>query len=101
MENSVVKNHEEVIEKSSADGGTDSTVFAKRKSEENDILPDISHLEKTTTALDISKEHEEYLLARHGTLELDPLPSMDPLDPLNWPNWKVISHAHSSSLNQS
>ncbi|KAI5291673.1 hypothetical protein KEM52_000100, partial [Ascosphaera acerosa] len=36
----------------------------------------------------LSPEHREYLLARHGTLELNPMPSMDPADPLNWPAWK-------------
>lgn len=37
----------------------------------------------------ISKAHQDYLMERHGTLELDPLPSMDPADPYNWPAWKV------------
>jgi hypothetical protein len=37
----------------------------------------------------LSPEHREYLLARHGTLDLVPLPTMDPADPLNWPSWKV------------
>ncbi|GMF73553.1 unnamed protein product [Aspergillus oryzae] len=30
----------------------------------------------------ISKAHRDYLLERHGTLELDPIPSMDPADPI-------------------
>lgn len=33
--------------------------------------------------------HREYLLQRHGTVDLIPLPCQDPADPLNWPNWKV------------
>lgn len=37
----------------------------------------------------ISAEHRDYLIARHGTADLDPLPTMDPADPLNWPAWKV------------
>jgi len=37
----------------------------------------------------LSPAHREYLLARHGTLDLAPLPTMDPADPLNWPSWKV------------
>lgn len=37
----------------------------------------------------LSKAHRDYLLERHGTLELDPMPSMDPADPYNWPSWKV------------
>jgi len=53
-----------------------------------DTSPDASHLE-VAKPLDLSEEHRAYLLSRHGTHELDPLPSMDPADPLNWPNWKV------------
>lgn len=41
---------------------------------------------------DLTPEHREYLLKRHGTLSLDPLPSVDPADPYNWPNWKVRTH---------
>lgn len=37
----------------------------------------------------LSPEHREYLMQRHGTLELDPMPSMSPADPYNWPQWKV------------
>ena len=38
---------------------------------------------------DLTPEHREYLLSRHKTLDLIPLPTMDPADPLNWPSWKV------------
>ena len=37
----------------------------------------------------LSREHAEYLMIRHGTLDLDPLPGPDDMDPYNWPNWKV------------
>jgi hypothetical protein len=37
----------------------------------------------------LSEEHRKYLLNRHGTLELDPLPTMVDEDPYNWPSWKV------------
>lgn len=37
----------------------------------------------------LTPEHQKYLLQRHGTLELDPVPSADPDDPYNWPTWKV------------
>ncbi|KAI9372150.1 major facilitator superfamily domain-containing protein [Aspergillus egyptiacus] len=40
----------------------------------------------------LSKAHRDYLIERHGTLELDPLPSMDPADPYNWPSWKKIAN---------
>ncbi|KAL4928626.1 putative MFS multidrug transporter [Aspergillus undulatus] len=36
----------------------------------------------------LSEQHQAYLLQRHGTLDLDPVPSMDPADPYNWPLWK-------------
>ncbi|KAH7159726.1 major facilitator superfamily domain-containing protein, partial [Dactylonectria estremocensis] len=38
----------------------------------------------------MSTEHREFLLKHHGTVELDPMPSMDEADPLNWPNYKKI-----------
>lgn len=47
-----------------------------------DIVPD--------PASELSEPHRAYLLQRHGTLDLEPLPSMDPADPYNWPLWKVL-----------
>ena len=38
----------------------------------------------------ISSEHRNYLIARHGTVELDPLPSPNDADPYNWPFWKKM-----------
>ena len=32
--------------------------------------------------------HREYLIQRHGTTDLEPCPSADPADPLNWPEWR-------------
>lgn len=32
----------------------------------------------TGAAAGLSQEHRDYLLQRHGTLELDPIPSADP-----------------------
>ncbi|KAB8231308.1 putative MFS multidrug transporter [Aspergillus alliaceus] len=40
----------------------------------------------------LSDQHRAYLLERHGTLDLDPVPSMDPADPYNWPLWKKVSN---------
>lgn len=37
----------------------------------------------------LSESHKSYLIERHGTLDLDPIPSMDSADPYNWPSWKV------------
>jgi hypothetical protein len=39
---------------------------------------------------EIAPEHREYLLQRHGTFELDPVPAMDDEDPYNWPARKVL-----------
>ena len=39
----------------------------------------------------LTPEHREYLIERHGTFSLDPLPSSDPADPYNWPAWKVYT----------
>ncbi|KAJ7763596.1 major facilitator superfamily domain-containing protein [Mycena maculata] len=36
----------------------------------------------------LSEEHLQYLLERHGTVDLDPMPSMDDADPYNWPKHK-------------
>lgn len=41
----------------------------------------------------LSDAHKAYLIERHGTLDIDPIPSMDPADPYNWPLWKVRKNA--------
>lgn len=41
---------------------------------------------------DLEPGRRDYLLQRHGTLELEPLPSGDPADPYNWPQWKKIAN---------
>lgn len=40
----------------------------------------------------LPSHHRDYLMKRHGTLELDPIPGIGPADPLNWPEWKVSLH---------
>jgi hypothetical protein len=53
---------------------------------------DTEHIERHATYFDIAAlpaEHREYLLRRHGMLELDPVPSFGDADPYNWPTWKV------------
>lgn len=37
----------------------------------------------------LTPEHRDFLIARHGTFELDPVPAMSDLDPLNWSTSKV------------
>jgi hypothetical protein len=43
----------------------------------------------TNAIAELTPEHRDYLLKRHGTLELDPIPDMGGADPYNWPAWKV------------
>lgn len=38
----------------------------------------------------LPEEHRQYLLQQHGTLELDPIPTMHDADPYNWPRWKKV-----------
>ncbi|KAJ7618024.1 major facilitator superfamily domain-containing protein [Roridomyces roridus] len=44
----------------------------------------------TDESTSLSEEHRQYILQRHGTVDLDPMPTMDPADPYNWPEWKVL-----------
>ncbi|RAQ67355.1 MFS multidrug transporter [Aspergillus flavus] len=36
----------------------------------------------------LTEDHRQYLLQRHGTVDLDPMPDMTDADPYNWPTWK-------------
>lgn len=38
---------------------------------------------------DLSQEHRDYLMQRHGTLDLVPIPGYGDADPYNWSTWKV------------
>lgn len=53
-----------------------------------------TYLQKDEVA-NLTAEHRQYLLDKHGSLELDPLPSMNDADPYNWPRWKVCAGHHS------
>ena len=47
------------------------------------------HMEKIPSPdSQLTPSHRDYLLSRHGTIDLNPLPSTNPNDPLNWPTWK-------------
>jgi len=52
--------------------------------EEKDVAVEVS-----SPSVFLSEPHKSYLLERHGTLDLAPIPSMDPADPYNWASWKV------------
>ncbi|OJJ78810.1 uncharacterized protein ASPGLDRAFT_78014 [Aspergillus glaucus CBS 516.65] len=40
----------------------------------------------------LSPEHRQYLLNRHGTLDIYPIPDFNDADPYNWPSWKKITN---------
>lgn len=42
--------------------------------------------------VNLSPEHQEYLLQRHGTIDLDPVPGFGDADPYNWPQWKKVTN---------
>lgn len=44
----------------------------------------------------LTEEHRQYLIKRHGTIDLDPLPGHGDADPYNWPAWKVWALPSSS-----
>lgn len=56
--------------------------------EEEKTGSDSYHVEETLASF-LSAEHADFIMQRHGALNLSPVPSMDPADPLNWPSWKV------------
>ena len=60
--------------------------------------PEAFHVEDRTAHL--SEEHRQYLLARHGTLDLDPIPDMNDADPYNWPKWRVSISAYGGLRNR-
>jgi hypothetical protein len=59
--------------------------------EKDHTAQDSSQLEKGLSGK-LSPQHRDFLIARHGTADLIPLPTMDPADPFNWPAWKVVPH---------
>ncbi len=56
---------------------------------------DLEHANTHGTYLDkeevthLSEAHRNYLIQKHGTIELEPIPTMSDADPYNWPVWKV------------
>lgn len=72
---SSIHKHEAAIEKNSSE-------YLEKAEEYPAAAPDFA-------VANLSPAHREYLLERHGTLELDPIPSASDADPYNWPTWKV------------
>ncbi|KAL2148032.1 hypothetical protein VTI28DRAFT_88 [Corynascus sepedonium] len=54
---------------------------------------DTQNVEYTTNSDKVdalTEEHRQYLLQRHGTLDLEPVPDMTDSDPYNWPKSKKV-----------
>ncbi|KAF2227446.1 MFS transporter [Elsinoe ampelina] len=58
----------------------------------------VSHLEhqppehSSVPTAHLSESHKQYLLARHGTLTLHPLPTAHDSDPYNFPHWQKTTN---------
>lgn len=65
---------------------------AKLETVENlDHMPTQGTYYDNEEAAHLSNEHRQYLLDRHGTFDLNPMPDNSDADPYNWPTWKVCS----------
>ena len=54
---------------------------------------DKPNLQASSTSRDeLPASLREYLLQRHGTAHLDPIPTANDEDPYNWPVWKVSDY---------
>lgn len=56
--------------------------------EKGGITSHHENLDPVALTEELDPEHHKYLILRHGSVQLDPLPSADPEDPLNWPDWQ-------------
>jgi len=71
-----------------AEGAVSNVKFRDEKRE--DLLElNTSGTQLSHDGANLSAGHRGYLLQRHGTLELDPMPAYGAADPYNWPKWKV------------
>lgn len=53
--------------------------------------------DRSFPASNITDAHRDYLIERHGTYQLDPLPDFTNADPLNWSNSKA-SHRRKPAI---
>jgi hypothetical protein len=69
---------------------------ARSMKSESELVEELGQTKTRATYIErdevsmLSEEHRNYLIRRHGTLELDPVPGHGDADPYNWPHWKVI-----------
>ena len=68
---------------------TESTIPDTYRKSDSDYVEEKDLGVAVDPARFLSESHKSYLIERHGKLDLDPIPSMDPADPYNWSSWKV------------
>lgn len=69
----------ESFEKPAMDYTEYASIESERAQDRHEIVYHRQHL---------TPEHEAFLLKHHGRTDLNPLPSQDLNDPLNWPEWR-------------
>lgn len=86
--------HLHIVSLQMADNKTMNYEIASQNSEGEKHRQDVETASEpgllNEAAANITSEHRDYLIQRHGTVDLDPLPSADPADPYNWPQWKKV-----------
>lgn len=60
------------------------SAIEKQIDSQTNSLTSSDNVESPTSLL--TEEHKQYLISKHGTFELEPIPSMNDDDPLNWSN---------------
>ncbi|CAD6448545.1 ddd63ed4-46f7-40fe-be80-76e9749d285a [Sclerotinia trifoliorum] len=74
---------------------TKDVIEREDSSPSGEFSENIDHTATRATYIEadeLSQEHREYLLSKHGTLDLDPLPSHSDADPYNWTNRKKVTN---------
>ncbi|ETS78155.1 hypothetical protein PFICI_10217 [Pestalotiopsis fici W106-1] len=62
-----------------------STRMEKTRTQDVEGQSDTSKAPVSHEIEKLAADHRQYLMDRHGSLALEPVPSMDPADPYNWP----------------
>ncbi|KXT09188.1 hypothetical protein AC579_429 [Pseudocercospora musae] len=75
----------------------DLVVLSDANSSDVEIGHRATNISKGAAAT-LSQQHRDYLIQRHGTLDLDPVPSQDPADPYNWPSFMTLQWKKMANL---
>lgn len=56
----------------------------QRQGQHEEQVERLATYDRNFSASNITEAHRNYLIERHGTFELDPVPDFTDADPLNW-----------------